>query len=495
MKQNFFSSFFNKDRIEITYGLFCIATVTNSDFYIRIQIDGYPDRFFNYFDIRSISNYLSMIPSNKEKYIKQQTNINTKDPDENIQIDNLYKNWLSLIKNVDKEVLSVHKMNLHSTGFKKYLDPNELGEPKLIFLPEFYNHKYLVQDAKKYRAANIAFNNIDYLIYLRKSINTGYNSAHQIFISILMNHLAESVEKTDYDYFFKLNKKTPELNNLFTSAPELVKSYKIDNILKVCQNWMCLFSDNGKTYRALNKTLMNLPTHIPGGLLCQPPKYHLHKPLTQRLEFLLFFLSNEPYHQKIYKNSRSEQIKKAFKIYCEHLNQKVKYSTSKIYDFIVFLDDYRYEYTGNIIDLTKRAIKWHNENYLSDFEEFNDFSYIENLDKETARPPIPLPINENIKFLSTAKEILEEGRLMRHCVASYIDRAISGQSFLFHIDFNGESATAEINKYGFIEQIKGIENKHNKACDYGMTVLSDWCKKFRDFVKPLKFIRVDYDSF
>lgn len=72
---------------------------------------------------------------------------------------------------------------------------------------------------------------------------------------------------------------------------------------------------------------------------------------------------------------------------------------------------------------------------------------------------------------------------MRHCVASYIEQAVSGQCYLFHIDYNGEKATAEIDRFGSIKQIKGVENKHNIACDYGMLALKDWSKNLSSFNK------------
>ncbi len=494
MEQNFYTSFINNDRIEICSGLFSVATIINCDFYIKIQIDGYSDAFFNYYDFNAISNYIAMTLSGKQSAKKQQKRINTKDNEEKLQIDYLHANWLSLISKVDEEVLAVHKMNLHSTGFKKYTNMEELGKAKLIFLPEFYNNKFLVQDAKKYRAANIAFNNIDYLIHRKINFDMSFYTVHQYFNSVLIDHLTNPTNQTDFDYFSELIKEKNISEDFFAPIFELDHHYKLDNIFKYCENWMCLFSDNGKTYRALNKTLMNLPPQISEDIVCQLPKYHLHKPLTERLEFLVYFLSDEPYHQRIYRNSSSEQIKKAFKLYCEHFNQKITYATTKIYDFLLFLDDYRSEYNGNIVDLTKRAIKWHNEN-LRDFDNFTDFSYTGNLDEKTAQPPIALPVNDNIRFLSTAKDIIDEGRLMRHCVATYIDQAITGQSFLFHIDFNGEKATAEIDRNGVIRQIKGVENKHNIACDYGMLVFNEWCKKFRDKITPFKYLTVDYQPF
>lgn len=168
---------------------------------------------------------------------------------------------------------------------------------------------------------------------------------------------------------------------------------EINKVLEEAQNWMNLFSYNGKTYRALNKTLMNLSPQIPEGIVCILQRFHIHKPLTERLEFLIYFLSDRPFLQKIYRNSSSKQIKMAYRIYCDYLNQKVSYSTTNLYDFLLFLDDYREDYQGNIIDLTKRAIKWHKEFFNCDFQDFSEYNYIDFIDRETAKPPIPLPQN------------------------------------------------------------------------------------------------------
>ncbi|MCX7736127.1 MAG: PcfJ domain-containing protein [Candidatus Kapabacteria bacterium] len=489
MEKNFFLSYLNNDRIEICSGLFSSASIINCNFYLKVQIEGHPDRFFNFYDYESVLNYIFFSLNKK----KNQKNLlkNKTEAKENLKIDNLHSNWLSLINNVDKEVLAVHKMNFHSTGFKKYEDLPDFPDVKLIFLPKFYDYKFLVEDAKKYRAANIAFNNIDYLLYYKNDLATDLTSAHNFFNSILLKEIERKNLGNSTNKIKKIEKNQLQ-DNLFSNF-DFQNIYEINKVFEEAQNWMNLFSYNGKTYRALNKTLMNLPPQIPEGIVCMLQRLHIHKPLTERLEFLLYFLSDLPYHQRIYRNSNSEQIKAAYKIYCNHKDQKVTYSTTKLYDFLLFLDDYREDYHGNIIDLTKRAIKWHEEYYNRDLEHFSDYSYIDYLDRETAKPPIPLPKNENLKFLATAEEIFEEGNVMRHCVATYIEQAVSGQCYLFHIDYNGEKATAEIDRFGFIKQIKGVENKHNSACDYGMLALKEWSKKLSSLNKHSRdTYNVDY---
>ena len=74
-------------------------------------------------------------------------------------------------------------------------------------------------------------------------------------------------------------------------------------------------------------------------------------------------------------------------------------------------------------------------------------------DKPAAIPPIPLPeSNEKLKvrFLDTVSAIADEGQEMKHCIATYIDKALSGDSYLFHIDHleTGQVASVEVDRFG-----------------------------------------------
>ncbi len=493
MDDNYFSSSLINNRIEIFSSLFSSANIINADFHLRIEIDGHYDRYFNYYDFAGISNYLFASLPKIKKTKNSSKNTNTQRKNNFLKIDNLHSNWLSLIDKVDKEVLAVHKKNLHSTGFKKYQNFSDIPEVKLIFIPNFYDYKYLVADAKNYRAANIAFNNIDYLIHQKLHLDSYFVLAQEFFNSLFLKELGE--KKPEKHHFEQEKKKNSQINNNLFSIIDYHNCYNIKKILMEAHSWMNLFSDTGKTYRALNKTLMNLPPQIPELIVCSLHKIHIHKPLTDRLEFLAYLLSENIFHQNIFRNSRSEQIKKAFKIYCDYTIQDVTYSTRKFNDFIIFLKDYRNEFHGNIIDLTKRSIKWHNEFGFWDFEIISQNEHNIDLNQETAKPPIPLPVNNHIRFLNTSGDILEEGRIMKHCVATYIDLAVAGKTYLFHIDYNGEQATAEIDRVGNIRQIKGVENRHNSACDYGMLVLGEWSRQLINYNNTLlNTFRVDYVS-
>lgn len=478
--KNYINSKLTNDKIEINYGLFNNITLTNNVYYLLLTGEGIQERKLNFFDFDSILTCVwKQNQANKYKkeqipdYKKLKKLIFESREKPPVYISDLYDSWRKLIHQVDNDVLAVHKMNFHSTGFKRKTDLKNYNDSKLIFRPELYSKKYLVKDLKKYRATNIAIDNILVLLYEKFRANKLNNEiSHKINDKIrqLFFELSELSEDSFYDFFVN-NLHTSKNTNKTGYQPVLKNIYEqlLDLSIYYAMDWMTLFSDTGKPYRALNVTLMNLPPNLPSLLVCDLQKHHLHRPLIDRLEFIFYLLSNNPNHQRIYKNAKSDQIKIAFKIYCEDILERPTYSTNKLANFVNFLDDFRFDFNGNIIGLTRRAINWHSEVY---FEEFNE---IDNLHEDAELPPIPLPENENIKFLFTVKDIIEEGRLMQHCVSSYIQKAIIGECYLFHIDYKGEKATAEIGYDGTILQIKGVCNIDNKACEYAYKSFKEWC--------------------
>ena len=60
---------------------------------------------------------------------------------------------------------------------------------------------------------------------------------------------------------------------------------------------------------------------------------------------------------------------------------------------------------------------------------------------KTALPKIDLPKDEHIKFLDTYQSVLDEGDTMHHCIASYANKAINGNCYLFRVDYNGQMAS------------------------------------------------------
>jgi len=67
-------------------------------------------------------------------------------------------------------------------------------------------------------------------------------------------------------------------------------------------------------------------------------------------------------------------------------------------------------------------------------------------------PPPPLPGNGVIQPLRSEEELVEEGRLMGHCVASYAGEVRSGRSYIYRV-LSPERATLEIRWHGSVPVI------------------------------------------
>jgi hypothetical protein len=89
-------------------------------------------------------------------------------------------------------------------------------------------------------------------------------------------------------------------------------------------------------------------------------------------------------------------------------------------------------------------------------------------------PPIPPPAVPGLRFLATVAEIADEGVHMDHCVATRAPRALAGQSYLFHLDHDGEAATAEVLASGAVAEVRGPRNTLNGACRQARRILRPW---------------------
>lgn len=103
-------------------------------------------------------------------------------------------------------------------------------------------------------------------------------------------------------------------------------------------------------------------------------------------------------------------------------------------------------------------------------------------DRAAAIPPIPLPeSNEKckIRFLDAVAAIAYEGEEMKHCISTYISKALSGDSYLFHIDHleTGQAASVEVDRFGRVIQSQGPANFINTAAKQGESLLKEWGQK------------------
>jgi hypothetical protein len=281
--------------------------------------------------------------------------------------------------------------------------------------------------------------------------------------------------------------------------------YYRDYPIKYFYNWMSLYSPNQKVYGNLSKTLLAVPGGV-GASLFGLRHIKLERPVTCKTELRALlkyqslvchhgFLDDSYYHDDyaylnenitIANDCRNfhcfmyaslERLRKAAEIVGNAMHYKLNIQTKVgMNSLIGYLRDYPETHNGEIVGLAEKSVKWHREAAQRNLEK-----YLKSADKNrvAAKPPIELPRNENIKFLSTVAEIVNEGVEMGHCIGSYSNYAAQGACFLFSVSYNGQRASAEVSPQGEVRQCHGPHNSKNKAVDYGLRVLRKWAQGFR----------------
>jgi hypothetical protein len=243
-------------------------------------------------------------------------------------------------------------------------------------------------------------------------------------------------------------------------------------------DWRSLFSPTGQSYRSLNRTLMNLPGRIPPSLVTNLTHFILPRPITDRIELTLSLLINNvgelPNNYPIYLHAKRESIIRAMRRVSDYNHTNLSPNrTRDIWEFVRFVydGDDNTPYHGSIVGLAERAINFHRYSLAEQREKtLQEFGG----DQITTRPPIPLPEIEGISFLDTVASVVDEGKQMNHCIASYARQAVCGSSYLFHVERNGESASIEVDRSGCIVQAYGPRNCKNKAVVWGTRILRQW---------------------
>ena len=95
-----------------------------------------------------------------------------------------------------------------------------------------------------------------------------------------------------------------------------------------------------------------------------------------------------------------------------------------------------------------------------------------------ALPPIPLPRHAGLSFLHSAGELIDEGEQMEHCVATRINAARRGDSFVFHYKQGDQGATIEVNAFGVVVGASGIRNAATLTAARGAALLRIWGARF-----------------
>lgn len=185
---------------------------------------------------------------------------------------------------------------------------------------------------------------------------------------------------------------------------------------------------------------------------------------------MLFILSQrENRHTGTFLNATDKEICKALQI-CGRRPYRKHYA---IINALQWMYDYPETFNGNIVNLAKRSVEWHRDTTRQRSAAMLRYG----LETKAAVPPIELPKQPEIKFLATAQDYLEESEQMGHCIASYLDAAIAGHCYCFHVEHEKTHATVEVSPFGRVNQSRGPYNQENKASIWGQRILSKWAKQ------------------
>lgn len=89
-------------------------------------------------------------------------------------------------------------------------------------------------------------------------------------------------------------------------------------------------------------------------------------------------------------------------------------------------------------------------------------------------PEPPLAGNDQVHPICTLEDLREEGRLMHHCVASYVDAILSGQCYIYRI-LQPQRATIEVRLRGDQASVRQVAQAYNgKPNEDTLTAVQQW---------------------
>jgi PcfJ-like protein len=246
-------------------------------------------------------------------------------------------------------------------------------------------------------------------------------------------------------------------------------------------SWQALFSPTGRTYRSLNRTLTALPGGMSPKLVGRLREVELERPIYDRVELIVAIAGRDSHNRRVFMHAQRGDIEDAFRRVSEKIGGNLR-GTKWICRFVNYLMDYPELHHGKILGLANKAIRWHRQD--SQEQERQRALSRFGPEKPTAPPPIPLPADPHVRFLSRVNEISEEGRVMKHCVGSrsYVEKAVNGACYIFHTDYQDQAATVEVDRWGNVVQAHGPLNQDNAATSYGSKALQNWGHELRCFL-------------
>jgi hypothetical protein len=253
-------------------------------------------------------------------------------------------------------------------------------------------------------------------------------------------------------------------------------------LVDALRDWRGLFSPSGRSYRSLDRTLMRLAPGVAGELLCRLRRLELARPYTDPIELTAILVADAAYertdrrevaatHLRAVMLASGAEIAAAVRRVGDALGECL--NPRRVADLrraFAIVADFPDPHRGRLLGLVERALRWHR--VAPDLR--TEVAALGGATMPTRRPPVPLPDDPRITFLSTVGAVLEEGDRMRHCVGSYARRAATGGCYLFHVDYRGEQATVEVDQGGGVSQSCGPCNQRNAATAWGKRQLGKW---------------------
>lgn len=275
-----------------------------------------------------------------------------------------------------------------------------------------------------------------------------------------------------------------------------VQGTRADVLATMAADWQALYSYTGRRYTSLSRTLMQLPGRVPPSWLMHLADVALPRPITDRGPLLVALTLGRVTAERWPTRGRllgwqprvvvPEDVARPF-LHCTvpqvrrvldiagptMLGRPGRLAKARdVLDVTRGLLDYPEHHRGTIVGLARKAVQWH----LAEAQARAERMAAQlGHDRPTATLPVPLPADASgITHLATVGDVCTEGARMQHCVGNYAAEAVQGGCYLFHVDWQGDQATVQIDRAGNVVQARGPRNAENTASTYGARVLGAW---------------------
>ena len=360
----------------------------------------------------------------------------------------VHPEWRALLDQANPKIVAVQKAIFAAT----------FAAAPVATARELYLNPYIVEDIIRFPAAAIAARHVERLARDVPWVLDQYPDAAR--------RAAAYNARWPHRHLSSEAAQEPEVNvNIW--IPLLTK-------------WRSLFSSTGDTYTSLNKTLMNLPGRVTPWTLCELWRVRLPRPVTDRAEVMLigaFAERDKLVNQDVVLRAGRDDIQRAMALVNGATRWHLSLSRTRSFSRLAgYLADFPEQHHGSIVGLARKTMEWHRELQEQRWEV--EVADLGGRDAPAMVPPIPLPELAGVRFLAAVGDILDEGKMMQHCVATYAGEAVAGRSYLFHVERCGEMATVEVGGSGRILQAYGPRNALNAAASWGTKVLGQWASGF-----------------